>query len=45
VALTIAVLRPDMFRVVVQTPRPPLPDRVNDNLSASWALAAEDWES
>ncbi len=45
VALTIAVLRPDMFRVVVQTPRPPLPDRVNDNLSGSWALAAEDWES
>ena len=25
VALTIAVLRPDMFRLVVQTPRPPLP--------------------
>ena len=45
VALTIAVLRPDMFRVVVQTPRPPLPDGVSGNLSGSWAHAAEDWES
>jgi DNA-binding GntR family transcriptional regulator len=45
VALTIAVLRPDMFRVVVQTPRPPLPDETSGNLSASWAHAAEDWES
>jgi len=44
VALTMAVLRPDMFRVVVQTPRPPLPDEVSGNLSASWAHAAEDWE-
>lgn len=44
VALTIAVLRPDMFRVVVQTPRPPLPDETSGNLSASWAHAAEDWE-
>jgi DNA-binding GntR family transcriptional regulator len=45
VALTIAVLRPDMFRVVVQTPRPPLPDGNSSNLSGSWAHAAEDWES
>ena len=45
VALTIAVLRPDMFRVVVQTPRPPLPDESIDNLSGSWTHAAEDWES
>jgi DNA-binding GntR family transcriptional regulator len=44
VALTIAVLRPDMFRVVVQTPRPPLPDGGDGNLSGSWTHAVEDWE-
>ena len=44
VALTIAVLRPDMFRVVVQTPRPPLPDERSDNLSGSWTHVVEDWE-
>jgi DNA-binding GntR family transcriptional regulator len=44
VALTIAVLRPDMFRVVVQSPRPPLPDGDAGNLSGSWAHAVEDWE-
>lgn len=44
VALTIAVLRPDMFRVVVQSPRPPLPDGEAGNLSGSWTHAVEDWE-
>jgi DNA-binding GntR family transcriptional regulator len=44
VALTVAVLRPDMFRVVVQTPRKPLPERKAGSLSASWAHVAEDWE-
>jgi DNA-binding GntR family transcriptional regulator len=44
VALTIAVLRPDMFRVVVQTPRPPLPDGTAGNLSGSWTHAVEGWE-
>jgi DNA-binding GntR family transcriptional regulator len=44
VALTIAVLRPDMFRVVVQSPRPPLPDGDAGNLSGSWTHAVEDWE-
>jgi len=44
VALTIAVLRPDMFRVVVQTPQPPLPDGTGGNLSGSWTRAVEDWE-
>jgi DNA-binding GntR family transcriptional regulator len=43
-ALTIAVLRPDMFRVVVQTPLPPLPDRSAGSLSGSWTHAVEDWE-
>ena len=44
VALTIAVLRPDMFRVVVQSPDPPLPDGDAGNLSGSWTHAVEDWE-
>ncbi len=44
VALSIAVLRPDMFRVVVQSPRPPLPDGDAGNLSGSWTHAVEDWE-
>ena len=44
VALTIAVLRPDMFRVVVQSPRPPLPDGDAGSLSGSWTHAVEDWE-
>jgi DNA-binding GntR family transcriptional regulator len=44
VALTIAVLRPDMFRVVVQSPQPPLPDGAGGNLQGSWTHAVEDWE-
>jgi DNA-binding GntR family transcriptional regulator len=44
VALTVAVLRPDMFRVVVQTPQPPLPDGNAGSLSGSWTHAVEDWE-
>ena len=44
VALTIAALRPDLFRVVVQTPLPPLPDGNAGSLSGSWTHALEDWE-
>ncbi len=44
VALTIAVLRPDMFRVVLQSPRPPLPDGQGGKLSEAWTHAVEDWE-
>jgi len=44
VALTVAVLRPDMFRLVVQTPRPPLPAEDPGNLPNSWTHAVEDWE-
>ncbi len=46
VALTIAVLRPEMFRLIVQTTRPPLPaaEAGAGTLSASWAQAAEGWE-
>lgn len=41
VALTVAVLRPDLFRVVVQSTRPPLPD---SNLAGSRTRTVEDWE-
>jgi DNA-binding GntR family transcriptional regulator len=46
VALTVAVLRPDMFRLVVQTPAPPLPAEAGNaaNLPDSWTHAVEDWE-
>lgn len=43
-ALTIAVLRSDMFRVVVRTPQPPLPDGDGRGLSGSWTHALEDPE-
>lgn len=45
VALTVAVLRPDMFRVIVQTPQPPLPETSPGTSAVSWAHAAEGWES
>jgi DNA-binding GntR family transcriptional regulator len=44
VALTIAVLRPDMFRLIVQTPEPPLPASDTAGSAVSWAHA-EGWES
>lgn len=44
VALTIAALRPDLFRLVVQTSLPPLPDGNAGSLSGSWTHALEDWE-
>jgi DNA-binding GntR family transcriptional regulator len=42
--LTIAVLRPEMFRVVLQTPSPPLREGDVGKLSGSWSYATEDWE-
>src|SRR5215472_11695814 len=45
VALAIAVLRPDMFRLVVQTPQPPLPVADAGSSAVSWVHAAEGWES
>jgi DNA-binding GntR family transcriptional regulator len=44
-ALTITVLRPEMFRVVLQTPSPPLPDGDAGNLSGSWTHAIEGFET
>ncbi|HEY2551898.1 MAG TPA: hypothetical protein VGI64_15105 [Streptosporangiaceae bacterium] len=45
VALTVAVLRPDMFRVVIQSAQQPLPDGEDGQLSGTWTHAVEDWES
>jgi len=45
VALTIAVLRPDMFRLIVQTPQPPLPVSEVGSSAATWAHIAEGWDS
>lgn len=45
VALTIAVLRPDMFRLIVQTPEQPLPATAAGGAPAPWAHAAEGWDS
>ena len=44
VALTIAVLRPDMFRVIVQTPQPLLPTE-HGTSPIAWAHAAEGWDA
>ncbi len=45
VALTIAVLRPDMFRLIVQTPQPPLPASDGGGSPVSWAHTADGWDS
>lgn len=45
VALTISVLRPEEFRVIVQTPQAPLPMAGAGSSAVSWAQAAEGWES
>jgi DNA-binding GntR family transcriptional regulator len=44
VALTIAVLRPDTFRLIVQTPRPPLPATDAGGSAAPWAHTADGWD-
>jgi DNA-binding GntR family transcriptional regulator len=44
VALTIAVLRPDMFRVIVQTPQPLLAPAQQGTSPAGWAHVAEGWD-
>ncbi len=41
VALTLAVLRPDMFRMIVQTPEPPLPGTDASGSPVPWAHTAE----
>ena len=44
VALTIAVLRPEMFRVVLQTPFRSLTGGDEDNLPSFWTDVVEGWE-
>jgi DNA-binding GntR family transcriptional regulator len=44
-ALTVAVLRSDMFRVVLQSPRQPLSDGSEGSFTGAWTHAVEDWES
>ena len=44
VALTVAVLRSDLFRVVLQAPQAPLAAGPDGNFSGAWTHAVEDWE-
>jgi DNA-binding GntR family transcriptional regulator len=44
VALTIAVLRPDLFRIVVESGGPVLPGGADRSFSGAWTHAVEDWE-
>lgn len=46
VALTVAVLRSDLFRVVLQSPSPspPLAGGGDGTLAGAWTHAVEDWE-
>jgi len=44
VALTIAVLRPDLFRIVVESGGHPLADSAEGTLPGAWTHAVEDWE-
>jgi DNA-binding GntR family transcriptional regulator len=44
VALTVAVLRSDLFRVVLQSPRVPLAEGDDESFSGAWTHAVEDWE-
>lgn len=44
-ALTVAVLRSDLFRVVLQSPQPPLADGGDGSFTGAWTHAVEDWES
>jgi hypothetical protein len=44
VALTVAVCRPDLFRIVVSSQERPLPDWGEGGLAEGWTHAAEGWE-
>ena len=43
-ALTVAVLRPDLFRIVVESPDIPVPTVGPDGPPGRWTDALEDWE-
>jgi hypothetical protein len=42
VALTVAVLRPELFRIVVQTAEEPLPGGEEGGLPGTWACTGDD---
>ena len=44
-ALTVAVLRPELFRIVVQTAEAPLPGGEAGGGPAGWSRAVEGWDS
>ena len=44
VALTFTAIRPDLFRIVVESGESPLPGDGRDGLSGAWAYAVKDWE-
>jgi DNA-binding GntR family transcriptional regulator len=44
IALTIAVLRPEMFRLVLETPFHPLTEADAGNVGGSWTRAVEGWQ-
>ncbi|MEP7023219.1 MAG: hypothetical protein ABJB47_05280 [Actinomycetota bacterium] len=43
-ALTVAVLRPDLFRIVVESPASPAAGGPGGSLSGAWTHALRDWE-
>ena len=44
-ALTVAVLRSELFRVVLQSPVAPLADGGDGSFTGAWAHVVQDWES
>ena len=44
-ALTVAVLRPELFRIVVQTAEVPLPGGEAGSAPGAWARTTEGWDS
>ena len=44
VALTVAVFRPDMFRIVIDSADPPMGDGSGRSFRGTWTHAVEDWE-
>ncbi|HKA98106.1 MAG TPA: UTRA domain-containing protein [Streptosporangiaceae bacterium] len=45
VALTVAAVRPDLFRIVVETGESPFPRGGEGGFPGGWAQAVEDWKS
>ena len=44
VALTITLCRPDLFRIVVDSAQPPLPEGDQGSFGGAWTHAVEGWE-